>query len=213
MNATPRATRTADRQRVLLVFIVSSGDEGSAASFTWRPRRAKSARPRASGVSAELPINRDAVGLALAELKQEAGDPGRSDRRRRAAGTTAPRVSSPVLRPYRLASSGWALRRRVRRPRPCEADFMLLRRGHRAGLCGLCWADATAPAHLRGPTRPRAKAYAGAGCHLRCHSAGFSASRSPTGLEESPRLRGLSCEPTPGLEPGTPSLRVKCSTS
>jgi hypothetical protein len=30
---------------------------------------------------------------------------------------------------------------------------------------------------------------------------------------ENPALAGLSFKPTPGLEPGTPSLRVKCSTS
>ena len=30
---------------------------------------------------------------------------------------------------------------------------------------------------------------------------------------KTPSLRGFSEEPTPGLEPGTPSLRVKCSTS
>jgi hypothetical protein len=31
--------------------------------------------------------------------------------------------------------------------------------------------------------------------------------------KQKPRLRGAFPKPTPGLEPGTPSLRVKCSTS
>ena len=42
-----------------------------------------------AGVTAELPINRDAVGLALAELKQEKDDCRGSNRCRRAAGADA----------------------------------------------------------------------------------------------------------------------------
>jgi integrase len=35
----------------------------------------------------------------------------------------------------------------------------------------------------------------------------------PSPGKEKPRISGAFSEPTPGLEPGTPSLRVKCSTS
>ena len=50
----------------------------------------------------------------------------------------------------------------------------------------------------RPPVRPRASAH---------HKRGdFPARKSPV-------LRGFCEEPTPGLEPGTPSLRVKCSTN
>jgi hypothetical protein len=34
-----------------------------------------------------------------------------------------------------------------------------------------------------------------------------------TDMKKRPSQQGLFCKPTPGLEPGTPSLRVKCSTN
>ena len=40
---------------------------------------------------------------------------------------------------------------------------------------------------------------------------GYHHGRRPTHPEEKPRRSGASPEPTPGFEPGTPSLRVKCS--
>jgi hypothetical protein len=50
------------------------------------------------------------------------------------------------------------------------------------------------------------------------HAVGLAASLaavsvSPFGPVQKAFSAGLFLEPTPGLEPGTPSLRVKCSTS
>jgi hypothetical protein len=47
----------------------------------------------------------------------------------------------------------------------------------------------------------------------RDESATFLVKCSPSPLEKLKRQICRSFKPTPGLEPGTPSLRVKCSTS
>ena len=58
--------------------------------------------------------------------------------------------------------------------------------------------------------QPRPSHARGAGCPVRCPSRITTVSETSW---KTPPQAGLSCEPTPGLEPGTPSLRVKCSTS
>jgi tetratricopeptide (TPR) repeat protein len=58
----------------LLEAVFASGRDPATTVFATQYLRTLVSLDIASGVTAELPLNRDAVGLALAELKQEAGD-------------------------------------------------------------------------------------------------------------------------------------------
>src|SRR2546426_503670 len=48
-------------------------------------------------------------------------------------------------------------------------------------------------------------------CPIRCPQAFLGPSATMLNNEKPPLLRGFLEKPTPGFEPGTPSLRVKCS--
>ncbi len=58
----------------LLENVFASGHDPATTVFASQYLRTHVSLDIASGVKADLPLNRDAVGLALAELKQEAGD-------------------------------------------------------------------------------------------------------------------------------------------
>ena len=58
----------------LLEAVFATGQDPAATVFASQYLRTLVSLDIASGVTAELPLNRDAVGLTLAELKQEAGD-------------------------------------------------------------------------------------------------------------------------------------------
>jgi tetratricopeptide (TPR) repeat protein len=58
----------------LLTDVLARGSDPAEDKFVSKYLYTQLSLPIASGVTAELPVNRDAVGLALAELKQESGD-------------------------------------------------------------------------------------------------------------------------------------------
>jgi tetratricopeptide (TPR) repeat protein len=60
--------------KTLLDSVLSSGQDPAADRFIAKYLRTWITLPIAAGVSAELPVSRDAVGLALAELRHEDGD-------------------------------------------------------------------------------------------------------------------------------------------
>lgn len=66
--------------RTLLTIVFDQGSDPARDSFVVKYLATRMELPIAAGITAELPVNRDAVGLALAELRQEDGDlPGAID--------------------------------------------------------------------------------------------------------------------------------------
>jgi tetratricopeptide (TPR) repeat protein len=64
----------------LLTTVFDQGSDPARDAFVMKYLATRMELPIAAGVTAELPVNRDAVGLALAELRQEDGDvPGAID--------------------------------------------------------------------------------------------------------------------------------------
>jgi hypothetical protein len=64
----------APQAKTLLDSVFVSGSDPAADRFISKYLFTRLELPLAEGVTAELPVNRDAVGLALAELRQDDGD-------------------------------------------------------------------------------------------------------------------------------------------
>jgi tetratricopeptide (TPR) repeat protein len=66
--------------RLLLTPVFDQGGDPARDPFVMKYLATRMELPIAAGITAELPVNRDAIGLALAELRQEDGDlPGAID--------------------------------------------------------------------------------------------------------------------------------------
>ena len=63
-----------ERAATLLALVLDSGNDPASDPFIRKYLRTKATLDIAPGIEAELPLDRDAVGLLLAELRQEAGD-------------------------------------------------------------------------------------------------------------------------------------------
>ena len=131
-----------------------------------------------------------------------------------------PSSGAPATARPRAASSNWATKNSSYTAPPmrksCELGSTNSRPSRSAGervRGSTAPGTVPEPRHRRvAPFRARARNSV-ARCHRRCHPGLAGALTSSNGSKKAPGLRGLSSEPTPGLEPGTPSLRVKCSTS
>jgi hypothetical protein len=60
--------------KTLLTPVFDQGSDPAQEPFVMKYLATRLELPIADGITAELPVNRDAVGLALAELRQEDGD-------------------------------------------------------------------------------------------------------------------------------------------
>ena len=63
-----------ERAATLLALVLDSGNDPASDPFIRKYLRTKATLDIAPGIEAELPLDRDTVGLLLAELRQEAGD-------------------------------------------------------------------------------------------------------------------------------------------
>jgi hypothetical protein len=64
----------APQAKSLLDIAFATGQDPAADAFVRKYLATRLELPIAEGITAELPVNRDAVGLALAELRQDEGD-------------------------------------------------------------------------------------------------------------------------------------------
>ena len=98
-----RDTREAER---LLDEAFATGKDPATDKFVSTYLQTRLELPIAKGVTAELPVNRDAVGLALAELKQEHEDlPGPIDVVEQLEPNTTPPSLSPSCTPRPAAGT------------------------------------------------------------------------------------------------------------
>src|ERR1700729_4525111 len=120
------------------------------------------------------------------------------------------RLASPAVR--RLCSFPWMMRLRAAANEPTPPNTRASHVGQSVKYASQTCRVGKGAVAPEGPD-PGGNVRDTGCCHERCHRQPIRPRSAERGHEKTRCWQRVSSKPTPGLEPGTPSLRVKCSTS